>query len=96
MDRLACSVALVLLTVLAPLAAQDVTPPLARVINRDLKVEFPLHPCAVASMVGFIARDVNIPAGIEYLPQGCGWDRPHTYDPAIPPWSCAPRRWNKR
>jgi hypothetical protein len=84
-DRLACGVALALFTVVASLTAQDVTPPLARVINRELKVEFPLHPCAVASIVRFIARDVNIPAGIEYLPEECGWDRPHTPDRAIEP-----------
>jgi hypothetical protein len=83
MNRLACSVVL-LLAMLTPLAAQDV-PPLARVINRSLNIQFPLHSCAVASIVLFIARDVNIPAGVEYLPEDCGWDRPHAYDPAIEP-----------
>ncbi len=85
MERLAYGLALVLFIVVTPLAAQEVTPALARVINRELTVQFPLHACAVASIVRFIARDVNIPAGIEYLPEECGWDRPHTYDPAIQP-----------
>ena len=84
MNRLACTIGFALLTVLAPLAAQDVTPPLARVSNHDVRIQFPLHPCGAAAAVMGIAHDVNIAAGIEYLPD-CSWDRPHTYDPAIEP-----------
>lgn len=42
-------------------------------ITQTIEVGQPLAPCEAADVVGFIARIMGVPAGIEFVPGDCGY-----------------------
>jgi hypothetical protein len=64
------------LFVTAPVHAQDArVPPLQRVIDANFRVSLPVHFCAAPSTVLGLAKYFEFPAGAEFIPGACHWER---------------------
>jgi hypothetical protein len=62
-----------------PASASAGQQPLERVIGESIRIRVPLAPCVVPGIIVRISRALEIPAGIEYLPDEC---RLQTPDPS--------------
>lgn len=57
-------------------AQEPKTPPLERVWMRDITLKLPVTACTVPDLVKFAAKDLEVPAGVEYLPGQCDYKSP--------------------
>ena len=53
------------------IAASQPEPIAQRIVRRTMTLNLPLGPCEVPNVVLFLARDVQLPAGAEFLPVSC-------------------------
>jgi hypothetical protein len=63
--------AIVAAVISVQLSASAGQQPLERVIGESIRIRVPVGECVVASIVVQISRALEIPAGVEYLPEVC-------------------------
>lgn len=58
-------------------AAQELgVPPLERVFNHTITLKIPVAACTVPDLTAFVAKALDVPAGVEYLPGRCDYKSP--------------------